>query len=188
MLDLFKSIPSAAYVALITALLTASVTLLATYLANRGSTARLVLQLNHERSLDRERIHRERGEELYVLSERYFTSLVCQYLPYLQVMRGELTYNEALDLTGAGSKNGFPEFARVEMLVDVWFPGLSRALQKVFSLRDEANRILAEHKAAYKRGEADGRGYVQPMVSVLNQLPQATAEFRRELVAVIRAA
>ena len=187
MLEVLKTIPPEAYTAFVTALLTASVTLVAVHLTNRNNTTRLLRQLDHEKSLNRERIRRERGEELYVLSEKYFTWLVSDYLPYLRVMQNELTYNEALDLTLASDNSDRPDFQRLEMLVDLYFPDLTKPLQAVFSPRDQANKLLAIHKTAYKQGETDGRKYIRTMNDILAELQQATAEFREQAVRLVRA-
>jgi hypothetical protein len=127
---------------------------------------------------------RERGEELYLLSEAYFNALTTHYLPYLSVMQGELTYNQALDMTIA-QLNGQQNFLRLEMLVHLYFPALTAALQAVFDTRDRANAILSAHKAAYKQGDIDGYKYVRPLQTALAALVATCKEFKRQAIGVI---
>jgi len=61
-------VPAEIYIAIVTAVITAAVTLLAVFLTNRGNTNRLVLQLEHERNTKRAALQREKLEELYVLA------------------------------------------------------------------------------------------------------------------------
>jgi len=127
---------------------------------------------------------RERGEELYLLSEAYFNALTTHYLPYLRVMQGELMYNQALDITIA-QVNGQHDFRRFEMLVHLYFPALTGALQTVLAARDHANTILSAHKAAYKQGDIDGSEYARPLQRALAALVATCEEFKRQAIGVI---
>ena len=129
---------------------------------------------------------RERGEELFALAEQYFDVLVGHYLPYLRVMAGELTYNQALDLTIAQKTR--PNVHRVELLIGVEFPELEPAFACVLAARDRGNEILTAHKAAYKRGDTEGHRYIQPLRTVLSELARATDQFKRDTVAAIKSA
>lgn len=125
-----------------------------------------------------------RDEELYLLSEAYFNALTSHYLPYLRVMQGELTYNQALDLTIA-QLGGEHDFQRLEMLVQLYFPALTEALECVFVARDRANAILSAHKAKYKQGDPDGYEYVRPLQKALTALVGTCKEFKRQAISVI---
>jgi hypothetical protein len=98
MIELLKLVPTSAYIAVGTAILTATVTLLATYFNNRANTQRLVRQLDHEKASKRQQIVRERLEELYVSSAKWFIGVDGYFLNYRGVMNGALTAEQAEEL------------------------------------------------------------------------------------------
>lgn len=65
----FQLLGAELYAVIGTAIVTATVTLLAVYLTNRGNTNRLLLQLELERSTKRDARYREKLEEFYVLAQ-----------------------------------------------------------------------------------------------------------------------
>jgi hypothetical protein len=109
-------------------------TLVSVLLANRSSTARLNLQLDYEATQRKAQILRERGEELYVLTERWLNGLVAgYYLRRKSVMQGKLTYNECLDLEIADGKDNPVNFSRMELLIDVYFPSTREAYNRTYT-------------------------------------------------------
>tara|TARA_R110000796_G_C14523336_1_gene431108 strand:- start:31 stop:447 length:417 start_codon:yes stop_codon:yes gene_type:complete len=120
--ELLRSIPSSAWIAFCTALLTSTLTLIGVGLTNKSNNKRLSIQLEHERKLKREDLVRDRLEELYVESKRYMNAVVTHFLPYRRVMEGELTFNQALDLSIDSRYTHNPE--RVYLIMDMYFPEL----------------------------------------------------------------
>ena len=140
-------VPAEIYIAIVTAVITATVTLLAVFLTNRDNTNRLLLQLEHERNTKRDTLHREKLEELYMLAVKYTKALGSHCLPYMSVMEGKLDYNQALDLTiESGNKETF-DFDRLQMLIDVYFLKLRESFKQLIDVRDKMNEIMALHRA-----------------------------------------
>ena len=67
-------------------------------------------------------------------------ALITHYLPYLRVMEGQLTYNQALDITI--SREDSPNFHRMDFLVQVDFPELLPQFNAVLVARDNANEVM----------------------------------------------
>jgi hypothetical protein len=127
---------------------------------------------------------RERGEELYQVAQGFFDALTTHYLPYLRVMAGELTYNEALDITI--SRGESPNFHRMEFLVQVDFPELLQEFNRILGARDSANEVMSAHKAAYKVGDTDGHRYIAPMKKALEAIERSAAAFKLRLIGTLR--
>lgn len=89
------------------------------------------------------------------------------YFPFVDVMTGALDYNQALDLQISNNEKDTPDFVRLEMLVDLYFPELTTQRDALFNARDQVNKIHADHKTQYKKGDLDGRKFVEPMMNAL---------------------
>lgn len=74
-------------------------TLLGVWFANRSSIKQLTVKLQHESERGGRESLRTRLEELYSLVGRWAGEAVIHHVTYRKVMEGELTYNQALDLT-----------------------------------------------------------------------------------------
>ena len=155
-IKMLSSIPSQAWVAVITALLTSCLTLKSVWLSNRANNKRLKIQLEHERKTRDEEIIRDRLEELYVLSNKYFSILVGHYLPFRMVMEGEITFNQALDMSIESGSKSDCEPHRVTMLIDLYFPEIKPAFDEIMDIREKLNEIIDGYKEQYKGGDTDG--------------------------------
>lgn len=94
-----QAAPPEAWFALIGALMGAVSALLGVWSINHSSIQRLVIQLQHERDLKEHENRRLRHEELYVESRKYLDAMISHFLSYRMVIKGELTFNQALDMT-----------------------------------------------------------------------------------------
>lgn len=156
-------IPFSALTALVSAIITATITLIGVWLNNRSNTYRLKLQLEDSRLTKRDEILRDRLEELYLLSEKWVNALSSNYYPYFSVMKGEMSYNQALDMTIEQCKNNTCDFNKINMLIDLYFHDIKLHYDEVCEARSKANLILDEHKKEYKSGNTDGRSYLKPL-------------------------
>jgi hypothetical protein len=176
---------------LITALASAitggALTLMSVMLTNHSSTNRLKLQFGHETAQRRAEVLRERGEELYVLSEQWLNGLTGYYLRKTSVMQGKLTYNQCLDLEIADGKENPVNFSRIELLIDVYFPSARPDYEQITKGRDTLNLIAAEHKRAYATGDIDGTPYRRPFQQAMEAIHAAAPAFKNRLLESIRA-
>ncbi|WP_129591360.1 hypothetical protein [Salinicola tamaricis] len=177
--ELLKSIPSSAWIAFFTALLTSTLTLIGVRLTNKSNNERLSIQLEHERKLKREELIRNRLEELYVESRRYMNAVVTHFLPYRQVMEGELTFNQALDFSIDSEYTHNPE--RVHLIMDMYFPELRDSFAGVEQMLEKTNNILHGYKLQYKQGDFSGEKWLPLFQDSLERLSKAANDFEKHV-------
>lgn len=178
MIELAKDIPAALYSGILGAL----IALISVYLTNRSNTKRLKLQFELERETKETEFMRDKLEELYLLHEAWMNALSTSYLPFLSVMQGDITYDQALDLFIENNKNRRDDFKRLQMLVDLYFPEIKSAFSQLSVARDRANKIKAEHKREYKRGNTNGFAYAGPFIEAQKKLESESLSMRDQII------
>ena len=118
----------------------------------------------------RDEMLRGRGEELYVLCERWVNGLFTLALRRSFVMEGKLTYNQVLDMEIAEGNQRPPDFSRVEMLIDVYFPSVRSAYDQVAGVRESLNALVNQHKRAYAAGDVDGTAFLGPILAEMRKV------------------
>lgn len=182
LLEILKTIPSSAWSALATAILTSTITLAGVWLTNRNNNIRLRIQLDHELRLRESEIYRDRLEELYVISNKWLGLLISHYLPFRGVMKGELTFNQALDITiESGSKIDY-EPHRVTMLINLYFPEIKSEFDQMMEIREKLNRLVDGYKEQYKRGNFDGVRWLEAFQPLFEKLGILSDEFTTHIV------
>lgn len=166
------------------AVVTGSVALLTIYLTNRGNNERLNMQLLHEKTRQQTELIQARGEELYQLVYTWQNNFSTQYLAMASVMRGEISYNEGLDIQK--DEIADTDFGRIPMLIFVYFPKIQQKYDQVISLRSIVNERLSAHKAAYKLGEIDGTAFINPFNKDSLNLDKALVELMAAIAIEIR--
>jgi hypothetical protein len=178
MVELLKSIPVAFYAAVLGSL----IALTSSYLTNRSNTRRLKLQFELDRETKEREFIRDKVEELYLLHEEWLNVFVSSNLPFISVMKGEITYNDALDMFIDGNKNRTVDFKRLQMLVDLYFPDVKASFDRLATARDEVNKIKSEHKRQYKRGNIDGTAYVMPFIEAQQKLEGEASHVKEQII------
>lgn len=122
-----------------------------TILASGVTSAFVTSRLN--RSKERFEFLRGKAETLYLAVDQFVKVLGQHALTYYPVLRGEMDWNQMLDLQIArGSDSGRHEGAEVmEMLVELYFPAVRPTLDELFAARDGFNRITHAMRRDYKR-------------------------------------
>lgn len=184
MLDLLKQIPLEAWVALVTAILTSALTLLGVWITNRSNSQRIKIQLEHDRKQKNEELKRERLEELYVQSKKYLNMLIMHYVPFRDVMNGEISFNQALDINIENGKTNDFEPHRVSMLIDLYFPELKLSFNSILELRDKLNILVDDYKEQYKLGRIDGQKWLPSFQFLLEEITEKAAIFDNEVVKI----
>lgn len=166
------------------ALLTGLFAVVGVWISNRSSLKQLEVRLQHEADRDAREALRQRLEELYALVGRWSNELVTHYLPYLKVMDGELTYNQALDIT---LQRGVPvDSIRMFTLAELYFPSALGALSALVSSRDRAAEIHAAFKEQYKTNGEPSAAAADALRSVLKQFNAAVEAYKAELAVYAR--
>ena len=154
--------------------------LLGGWLVHRSNLKQLTVKLAHENDKERREVQRARLEELYSLIDRWADKVVMYYATYHKVMKGDLTYNQALDFT-----IGAPpvDFNRMFTIAELYFPSAHDVLQELKELRDNAASIESSFKEAYKQGQATSEKHANLLTSVLERCNTAVNKYQRALAA-----
>jgi len=178
------------YITLLTSLLSAAVggvvALASVYFTNHSNTQRVQLQLDREEQRRNADVRRDRGEELYMLTEQWLNGLGVNYLNQTFVMQGKLTYNQYLDLVISNGEKNAVNFPRIALLIDLYFPNTRKAYDDVISIRTTLNKISGAHKRAYEGGDIDGARFLTPFVEAQKTIEAAGEAYKRQIVESIR--
>lgn len=156
-------------------------TLLGVWLANRSSLRQLTMKLAHEADRERKEAIRNRLEELYSSIESWAGHLVVHHITYRKVMEGDLSYNQALDVTLKSKKT--LDAQRMFTLADLYFPRAHNALQELKELRDKAAAIQSSFKEAYRQREATSEEHAKAITEVLACFHVAVTNYKAALAA-----
>lgn len=180
------------YLTLVTALLAAAlgggIALLTSFLTNRANTARLKMEFNHQAHLRKSELLRERGEELYELTDRWLKMLAGFYIGRSFVMQGKMTYDQFLDSAIKTGKENAYNFGRIQMFVDVYFPAVRPQYDALLVGRTELNKVDSTHRRADARGDADADGekFLGPYVQAQKVIEEAGEAMKKRIIECIQ--
>jgi hypothetical protein len=159
-------------VALLTVVMSGVVAAVVSYLLNTGKEQAFFM--------------RRKGEELYLAAEAYERNLAKHFLPGYAVVKGEMSWNDYLDLEIKNAdKNDKEASLQVLMLIDIYFPQLQTEFKKYSDQRDLLNKILNDHKRAYKAGNV-GREFFRPFHEAMIQLDTRGKELKQAIITEAR--
>jgi len=153
MFDVIKHASSESWVGLAGVLFGAFLTTFSVWLTNRANFRNLKEQLRHSEKLNDNKQRKERLEELYILIGHWNNLFFSHYINLTLVMRGQIDYNQYLDMINDPEKKGV-DFNRIEMIIDIYGGEFSQAFDKVIKVREKINAINASHKRAYLNGSS----------------------------------
>lgn len=125
---------------------------LATVLTSGLVSSIVTYRLN--RSKEQTFFMRQKAEALYLAADEFGRDFGAHLLTYLPVARGDIDYNQMLDLQiakPAKKQQGGAE--TMTMLVSIYFPEVQPQLDALLKQRDLWSELRSAHKAAYKEGE-----------------------------------
>ena len=172
-----------------TAVLAAAVTALSTlggiHLANKSSERQLSLRLSHQDAKDQKEALRARLEELYQLVDHWAGDVISHYITYRSVMQGQLSYNQALDITIASESKG--NATRMFTLADLYFPKCHDALKEIRASRDQMAEIEGAYRELYRESGPQGNPAHQRALSAeMARFTSAIENYKRELSSYAR--
>lgn len=156
-----NSVPAEAWIGLLGVLFGSLLTTFGVWLTNRSNRKQLKIQHEHEELLHRQRLSRERLEELYVLVSHWVNKIISSYLNLILVMQGHADYNQYLDSI-INDKFQKYDFSRLEMIVGIYGLQIQSSYEAALAAREHINSVVAAHKIAYKRGES-GELFLKPL-------------------------
>lgn len=123
-------------VALVTAILTAAVTLTSVFLTNLNQRKVEEAKFKRNNEAARANLKREKLEELYLLFSKWDADMMSLVFSYLQVITGKIREEDAL--VGA-SKNQMSEkdfLQRITMMINLYFPEIKNDFDGVLDARE----------------------------------------------------
>lgn len=161
------------------AVVTGFFTVLSAFLASKASTKQLSLRLRHENEKERLEARRERLEELYSLVTRWSKEFFNFYVPFMSVMNGQLTYNQALDMS-SGNRIEL-DSDRLFTLAELYFQSGHDKLDDVRRTADEVARINTDFKQLYKTGVTESSDYLRKISDALTRFDKAIMAYKSVL-------
>ena len=161
------------------AVVTGFFTVLSASLASKASTKQLSLKLRHDNERDRLEARRNRLEELYSLVTRWSKEVVNFYVPFMSVMNGQLTYNEALDISSSNRIS--LDSDRLFTLAELYFDSGHDKLADIRRRADEVARINSDFKQLYKSGVTESSDYLRNITDALARFDNAINAYKSVL-------
>jgi hypothetical protein len=166
------------------AVITGGFTLLGSWLMSRSNLKQLNLRIEHETEKERRELLRSRLEELHSLVSKWAAAFVSSYLLYRRVMKNELSYNQANDLT---IQQGYSADAhRMFTLAKIYFPQADNVFTEIEKLRDEASSIERSFRKVYEYDNTYGYEYAIKLTQVIEHFNIAIDKYQDSLVAYVR--
>ena len=130
-------------------------------------------------SRDDRAIRRQKLEQLFMAFSGFCKLLVSEHAHYAKVMMGEISYNQALDITinRHRSDEENRHYETIRMLVSLHFEHLKEYAGQVHDVRDRISTILGAFKDQYKAGNFDGKEYVGPFLDALRTVDEVEKRF-----------
>jgi hypothetical protein len=163
MVELLKAIPKDVFGALATVIggvLAGVVAVVVMIFNNRATTQRLRLQLVHDREAQRHTLLREKLEDLYITSSKWFVSLDSYFQSFRIAMREETPQDKTVELFHSYVSDQNDDRQRTGMLIELYFPQLEEAFALVQSTLQEGRAIVREYVYQPKRNHEDDMRYL----------------------------
>jgi len=160
----------------------ACLALIGVVLTNRANTARLKLQLEHEKELA---IHEKRQQRLEALFEQLDSWWLMVHNTtdiLVRVDVGKTTLQSYLDYMIELQSEGVPNFGLIEMRLKIFAPSLRESYQKLIKSRDRWGSYMTSVKDSLSRASAASPVTVTAMMNERKELDMAVKELKDEIV------
>ncbi|MFS8153381.1 hypothetical protein [Vreelandella titanicae] len=184
--DLLKQVPAAAWSAIVASVVTSGVAFLGVSYTNRENRKRLLAQHDHERSLRRDEILRGRAEELYVIVKKWCDTMISDHFPYVRAMRGQFSYDKALDMTLASGEKRDYDPNRMHMICDIYFPELSRPIDDLVNINCKVLDVREAFKRQYDAGIQKDEKMADLYLDQVNMLIHEASKLENQVVNVVK--
>ena len=119
----------------------------AAFLGSSVATAVVSHYLTSRRS--REDLLRAKLEELFLATSEFCLQFSASSLPYLSAMHGEITYDQANDLSAGSLDPSQRHFEKSQMLINLYHPEVLDLFDSLIAAKEKANDVNAEFKRGY---------------------------------------
>ena len=185
MFEFLSSISSNAWTAIVTAMLTSSLTFMGISFTNRHTLKRLKLQHDHEVKLRDKDIMRERAEELYVNIKSHTRYIFISNMPYYKVMTGKISYEQAEKIANDLDKTEY-DLSRIHMISDVYFPEIAAELTALIEFNGEIYNIRQKFLAGYTNGKRQDNDLALKYLNATEQLTKKIRALENNISSICR--
>jgi hypothetical protein len=131
---------------LLTAVITAAVTLISVYLTNLGHSKREHEQFKRNEKQGKNELRRVKLEELYVLFANWESDVSTLYMTFVPVILGTMAEKDAWNITQKTKLSEDGSYQRISMIIHMYFPQLIDGLSEVLKSRDKVSSFLGENR------------------------------------------
>lgn len=185
-IELLQQVPAAAWSAIVAAVLTSGIAFLGVSYTNRENRRRMLSQHDHERSLRKDELVRERAEELYVIVKKWCSTMISDHFPYVRVMRGQFSYNDALDMTLASGEKRKYDPDRMHMICDIYFPDLSKPINDLLEMNCELLDFRDKFKTKYESGKLKDEKMADAYLEKINVLIEEARKLEHQVANAVK--
>ncbi len=122
-------------------------------------------------------------EKLYTAVDEYTISLSTEFLPYFKVMKQEIEFNDALDMTIEKGKTKEKKYYQTLFtLIPIYFQNLQPKFDEILQHREILNSIINEFKKSYKSGNPNGSKWIPPLSTELQKLEKISNELKTQII------
>lgn len=150
-------------------------------LSSRYNRKNSILQSEISRRAEERKINLDRLERLYIAFKDWKNFIGIEYLNYLSVMDGKLTYNNVLDLTIKSSASKKINYSELEMLVRVHFPSIIDSFEEVHRAKEKANEFMSEVRKTQGRSTSYS-SMIPAFLKAQEQFDKVATEFQDLIV------
>ena len=170
------------YIALISSIVTATVTLLTVWITNSFNAKQLKRQLNFEAEEKKLALIGKRAEELYEITDKWLLSLGIQHLNLYNVMLNKIDYNQYLELTIEQGASNNSSIGRLDMILHLYFPLLVPQYEEIIQVRSNINKIAGDFKIFYQSGNTNNEDFIKPFLEAGGKLDEVGDSFKASIV------
>jgi hypothetical protein len=117
-------------------------------------------------------VEESRLEELFILFKKWASNIDLIYINHARAMKGDMDYQVMLDMEIERCDKNYFDFNRLEMLINLYFPNIKPAYERLIETRTKANKFMLEYGNQYVGGNTDGRKFLAPFLDAQNEFSQ----------------
>jgi len=154
-------------------------------IAMSGVVASVVSHKLNENKDDRN-FKRQKIENIFISFHEWSSTLSMAFIPYISVMRGELTFDDVHEMIISKGSPKEPYYQNLIMNISIYFPALKSDLDKMFEIRTNLNKVIYEYKNQYKKGLTDGSAWIAPLNKELAGFEELSQIIEDKIIAQAR--
>ena len=136
----------------------------------------------------RREVRRAKLEDAYAATHEFCNALGGHFLKYYGVFKGEISIDQANDMTIANdTRYDKTAYLRLELLVAMYVPRATQAFHDLLACREEMNALVREHRRRYLIGEVDCMDLVPRLNEPMTKLDEIDRRLKDYIVAEVGA-